>query len=228
LENKVINIAVVAEIAKALAPLKEEVIFVGGAVVSLYTDDPAADEVRPTQDVDMTLNILNLGHWVKLQEKLAILGFYPDPQGHAICSYKYKDIPVDIMSLEDGPLGPANKWYKVGFDNLWYVKAKDQEVKILSAPCFIATKFEAFANRGDDYRLSHDIEDVIYVLDNRTTIVEDIKNDNITVQNYIIQEIKKMISLGLLDEILVTHIHPLMLEERLPLVKEKIRLIIDK
>lgn len=135
MENRIINIAVVAEIAKALKPIKEEVVFVGGAVVSLYTDDVAADEIRPTQDVDMTINVVNLGHWVALQEQLGHLGFHPDPQGHAICSYKYKDIPVDIMSAEDGPMGPANSWYKIGFEDLWTVQANGEEVKILSAPC---------------------------------------------------------------------------------------------
>ena len=63
MENRIINITVVAEVAKALKDIKEAMVFVGGAVVSLYTDDPAADEIRPTQDVDMTLNIVNLSHW---------------------------------------------------------------------------------------------------------------------------------------------------------------------
>lgn len=63
MENRIINITVVAEVAKALKNIKEAMVFVGGAVVSLYTDDPAADEIRPTQDVDMTLNIVNLSHW---------------------------------------------------------------------------------------------------------------------------------------------------------------------
>ena len=171
MENKIINIAVVAEIAEALKDIKQDMVFVGGAIISLYTDDPAADEIRPTQDVDMTINILNLGHWEEVQKKLSELGFQPDPFGHAICSYKYNDIPVDIMATEDGPLGPSNRWYKVGFKNLKNVKVKDQEIKILSAPCYLATKFEAFKNRGNDYRTSHDIEDIIYVIDNRIDIV---------------------------------------------------------
>ena len=78
----------VAEVAAALKDLKSEMVFVGGAVVSLYTDDTAADEIRPTQDIDMTLNIVNLTHWKQVQEKLGNLGFHPDPYGHAICSYK--------------------------------------------------------------------------------------------------------------------------------------------
>jgi len=43
LKNRVINIAVVAEVALALQDLKQEMVFVGGAVVSLYTDDLSAD-----------------------------------------------------------------------------------------------------------------------------------------------------------------------------------------
>jgi hypothetical protein len=43
LENRTINLAVVAEIAEALENYNNKMVFVGGAVVSLYTDDPAAD-----------------------------------------------------------------------------------------------------------------------------------------------------------------------------------------
>ncbi len=48
-----------AEVAEALQDLKDNMVFVGGAVVSLYTDDPAADDIRPTQDVDIAIHIVN-------------------------------------------------------------------------------------------------------------------------------------------------------------------------
>jgi predicted nucleotidyltransferase len=216
-----------AEVAEALKDIKQNMVFVGGAVVSLYTDDPAADEVRPTQDIDMTLNIVNLSHWEKVQVELGVLGFHPDPFGHAICSYKYKDIPVDIMATEDGPLGPANRWYKIGFENLWTVKAKDQDIKILSAPCYLATKFEAFNGRGSDYRTSHDIEDIVYVLDNRINIVEEISNDDKRIANFIKEQLQIISNKGLLNEVLMAHIHPLMSDERLPIVEEKIIQILN-
>ena len=227
MENKIINIAVVAEIAEALKDIKQEMVFVGGAIISLYTDDPAADEIRPTQDVDMTINILNLGHWEEVQKKLSELGFQPDPFGHAICSYKYNDIPVDIMATEDGPLGPSNRWYKVGFKNLWNVKVKDQEIKILSAPCYLATKFEAFKNRGNDYRTSHDIEDIIYVLDNRIDIVSEITEGEPSILLFIREQLQIIINKGILKEVLVSHIHPLMLDERIVIVEEKIEQILQ-
>lgn len=227
MENKVINIAVVAEVAAALKDMKDDMIFVGGAIVNLYTDDPAADEIRPTQDIDMTLNIINLSHWKKVQERLGELGFDPDPFGHAICSYKYKNIPIDIMAMEDGPLGPANKWYSIGFQNLWITKAKDEEIRILSAPCYLATKFEAFNDRGKDYRTSHDIEDIIYIFDNRIKIVEEIKQSDPRIRKFLIEQLQNIINQRLLKEVLMSHIHPLMREERIPIVEEKITEIIE-
>lgn len=227
MENRTINIAVVAEVAQALKDLKDQVVFVGGAVVSLYADDPAADEIRPTADIDMTLNIVNLSNWVPIQEKLAQLGFYPDVFGHAICSYKFKDIPVDIMPAEDGPLGPANKWYKLGFNDLWTVKAKEEDIKILSAPCYLATKFEAFNNRGTDYRTSHDFEDIIYIIDNRTSIVEEVSKALPEIKFFLQSQLLGLINNSNYDEILSAHIHPLIIADRAPIVKEKINQLVS-
>jgi hypothetical protein len=226
MENKTINIAIVAQVAAALKELKDKMVFVGGAVVSLYTDDPAADEIRPTGDVDMTINLLNFADWASMQERLADLGFSPDPNGHAIINYLYKGISVDIMPSEDSALGPANKWYKVGFNNLWTINVENEEISILSAACFLATKFEAFKDRGGDYRTSHDFEDIIYVLDNRTTIVEEIENEQAEIITYLKQEFQKIYNHASFEEIISVHIHPIMIEERLPLVLEKIEKII--
>jgi predicted nucleotidyltransferase len=223
MENRTINIAVVAEVAQALRELKNQMVFIGGAVVSLYADDPAADEIRPTGDIDMTINLMNFSNWVRMQERLAQLGFYPDPYGHAICSYKYKDIPVDIMPAEDGPLGPTNKWYKLGFENLWTVKAADEEIQILSAPAYLATKFEAFNSRGHDYRTSHDFEDIIYILDNRMTIVAEIEQSHPEIKGFLRQEINKIFESPHLEEILSAHLHPFVIDERYPIVLGKMK-----
>lgn len=226
MENRVINIATVAEVALALKELKDQMVFIGGAVVSVYTDDPSADEIRPTADVDLTINVLTYADWAHMQERLIELGFNPDPEGHAICSYLYKGISVDIMPSEDGPLGPANKWYIIGFENLWTTKVEEQEINILSTPCFLATKFEAFKDRGTDYRTSHDFEDIMYVLDNRTAIVEEINKDHPKVKQFIKEELTKIYESNTFLEIVSCHIHPLILEDRLPLLKEKIKKII--
>lgn len=227
MENREINIGVVAEVAEALQELREDMIFVGGAVISIYANDPAADEIRPTQDIDMALNIVSLHQWEQLQNKLQKLGFYPDSAGHSICSYKYKNIAVDIMSMEDGPLGSTNRWYKIGYNNAWLTQAKNQTIKVLSAPCYLATKFEAFNSRGNDYRTSHDVEDIIYVIDNRIEIIEEIEADEVSVRQFLRQQLSIIKKQGLLLEILAAHIHPLIQEERIPILEEKINQILQ-
>jgi hypothetical protein len=49
MKNKIINMGVVRKVATALGKLNEQVAYVGGATVSIYADDPAAEDVRPTK-----------------------------------------------------------------------------------------------------------------------------------------------------------------------------------
>ena len=127
-----VNIDTVSLVAKALGNLKDQMVFVGGAVVALYADTVADMELRETDDIDLTsVELIDYNKYSKLLEKLAQLGFHPDPEGHAICSLKFKGISVDIMPSEDGPLGPANKWYSLGFDDLWTTLAGEEKINIL-------------------------------------------------------------------------------------------------
>ena len=176
-----------AQVANGLQELKDKMVFIGGAVISLYTDDPAAEEIRPTSDIDMKINLANYIEWAQMQERLAELGFYPDPQGQSICSYKYQDIAIDIMPSDDSSIGVSNIWYKPGFKYLQQITLEDgTSINILPSPYFLATKLEAFKDRGkNDFYGSHDFEDIIYLIDNRTIIVEEILNADEEIRKYI-------------------------------------------
>lgn len=225
MENKTINIQTIAEVARGLKELLRKMVFVGGAVISLYTDDTAAEEIRPTGDIDLTIQITGYSGWVHMQERLYQLGFSPDPQGHAICSYLYKGISVDIMPSEDGPFGPSNRWYKPGFEYLMEVAVDEITIQILSAPYFLATKLEAFNSRGGDYRTSHDFEDIIYVIDNRIYIVDEVRQADETVKTFVQNEFLKIASNQYMEEIIRAQIHPLIVDDRYPIVLDKIKRI---
>jgi hypothetical protein len=226
LENKTINLQTVAAVAKGLKELRPKMVFVGGAVISLYTDDEAAEEIRPTGDIDLTIQISGYAGWVQVQERLCQLGFTPDPNGHAICSYLFQGISVDIMPSEDGPLGPSNRWYKPGFESLKEVSVNDEiTIQILSAPYFLATKLEAFNSRGGDYRTSPDFEDIVYVIDNRISIVDEVLEANEIVKTFIQNEFLKITSNPYLEEVIRAQIHPLIVDERYPIVLDKIKKI---
>jgi len=227
MENKRINLRMVAAVAKGLQELRSKMVFVGGAVISLYTDDPAADEVRPTSDIDMTIQLTGFSEWSNIQKRFAELGFYPDPKGHAICSYLYKTISIDIMPAEDGPIGPANRWYMPGFSFLQEVPVEDEIIQILSAPYFLATKFEAFHTRGGDYRTSYDFEDIVYVVDNRVGIVAEILNADQKVRSFLKEEFRKIVTSPYTEEIIRAQIHPFIAHERYPIVFEKLKQVIS-
>ena len=52
-----------------------------------------------------------------------------------------------------------------------------KQIRMVSAPYFLITKLEAFDGRGGgDYLMSHDIEDIIAVLDGRPEIIDEVKH----------------------------------------------------
>ncbi|MEN9335533.1 MAG: hypothetical protein RLZZ500_520 [Bacteroidota bacterium] len=227
MHNKVINLALVAQVAQGLQELNDEMVFIGGAVISLYTDDPAAEEIRPTVDIDMTINLANYNEWAQMQERLAALEFYPDPQGQSICSYQYKNIAIDIMPADDSSIGISNRWYKPGFKYLQKIALADgTNINILPSPYFLATKLEAFNDRGkNDFYGSHDFEDIIYLIDNCTTIVDEILAADEEVLHFIKAELSTIKNHKQADEILAMHIHPLIREQRFKILMEKIEMI---
>jgi hypothetical protein len=83
----------------ALHNYAADVIFVGGAVVSLYADRQT-EEVRPTEDVDVLVEIYTPVEYGQFEEKLRHIGFKPDKEASFIGRFKIGDITVDIMPVE--------------------------------------------------------------------------------------------------------------------------------
>lgn len=189
-----INTVRIKAVAKALDNLKEKVVFVGGATISLYPDQPVF-EVRPTDDVDVIIEILNYTDRAELEEKLRSIGFSHDIESGVICRYRIQGIIVDIMPTNDPSIGFTNIWYPEGFEKAVNYEIDERcIVKILSAPYFIATKLEAHKDRGqNDGRTSQDFEDIIYVLENRKVIWDEINNSNENLKNYLLTEFRNLL-----------------------------------
>ena len=170
-----IDVDSIKEIASGLGDLNHKSVFVGGAVVSIYIDDPAADEARPTKDIDIALEIVTLGQLEKIRHELAKRGFFPDPEEQVVCRFVYNGILVDVMSTKETGWAPANFWFKEGFQHLQTITLDGNvSIRILPLAYFLASKFDAYHNRGKDPRTSHDFEDIIFLLDIRVNLVEDI------------------------------------------------------
>jgi hypothetical protein len=190
------NIEMLQTVANGLEELKDEIVFVGGAVAELYADDPASSDIRPTQDVDCTIKLHSYREHTVLEEELRTKGFANDTsQGAPICRWIYQDIKVDVMPTDENVLGFNNQWYPGGVGNkIPKTLPNGTEIFVFSPEYYLASKFEAHNDRGgDDLRQSHDFEDIIFILDNCTSILEDIRNADEDVKNYLKDECKSLL-----------------------------------
>lgn len=75
MKNTQINYIIIERVANALGELNEKIIYVGGATVSLYINDPAAEDVRPTKDIDISINVASFVELENIREQLSVKGF---------------------------------------------------------------------------------------------------------------------------------------------------------
>lgn len=191
------NIDMLSKVARGLGDLKDEVVFVGGSVAELYANDPAASDIRPTLDVDCVVELSTRKDYNKLEEELRKRGFKNDTtQGAPICRWIFEDVIVDIMPIDDAVLGFTNRWYKAGVDSKIAKTLPDGvEVYVFPVEYYLASKFEAMLSRGgSDLRISHDFEDIVYVLDNCTDILERfIRSSDQTLREYLNEQCKALL-----------------------------------
>lgn len=184
-------------VANGLAYLKEEMVFVGGAVAELYASNPEATDIRPTLDVDCVIEIHSYSAHTEVEDKLRSLGFVNDTtQGAPICRWNYQDILVDIMPSDSEVLGFSNRWYKEGIKSkILKTLPNGTDIFVFSPEYYLATKFEANKGRGgSDLRQSHDFEDIIYILDNCAELLDSISKTNETVKIYLKEECTNLLN----------------------------------
>ena len=187
--------------------LASKILFVGGATVSLYTDRPFG-EIRPTDDVDVLIELIDYTGYAGVEDALRRKGFVNDVDSGIICRFKVQGITVDIMPTSQEVLGFTNRWYSEGFKNSMRVELdQDCVIQIFQPVYFIASKLEAFKGRGNgDGRMSSDFEDIVFILNNRTTIWDEMKNASASVRDYLIAEFKNLNERNYLFEWVSVHL----------------------
>ena len=190
------NITMLQTVANGLGDLKKDIVFVGGAVAELYASNPDLSDTRPTLDVDCVIELRSKTAHAKLENDLRALGFANDTsKGAPICRWVYQDILVDIMPSDSDVLGFSNRWYEDGIENKISKTLPDgTEIFVFPPEYYLAAKIEAHNGRGgSDLRQSHDFEDIIYILDNCSELLESITNANESVKAYLKDECSKLL-----------------------------------
>lgn len=182
--------------ASLLRPVLSELVFVGGAITGELITDQAAGEPRATFDVDVIAELSTYAEYTLFGERLRGLGFTEDTaEGSPVCRWIQGAVVLDVMPLENKVLGFTNRWYRKALRTATlHTLAEDLQVRIITPAAFLATKLEAFKGRGhNDFFGSHDLEDVIFVIDGRANLVEELGAETAELKSYLRDEIAKLL-----------------------------------
>ena len=171
------NLEILSLAVEQLGELADQMVFVGGCATGLLITDTAAPPIRVTRDVDAIVQVVSRADYYQLSEKLRARGFVEDTSDDApLCRWVTENVILDVMPTDPRILGFGNKWYAPAAEKAGKVKlSSGQSIRLVSAPYFLITKLEAFDGRGGgDYLASHDMEDIIAVLDGRPAITNEV------------------------------------------------------
>ena len=184
------NIELLTSIANAMGELREQVVFVGGCATGLLITKPNVADARATQDVDAIVEVASLVDYHALARKLMKLGFKQTMADNTPpFRWFWNRMQLDLVPLDEKVLGFANRWYKPGFEAaVVAMLPSGLQLRHLSAAYFMATKLEAFKDRGNnDVYLSHDLEDIISVVDGREELLGELSAAPSMVRNFVAQ-----------------------------------------
>lgn len=171
------NVVLLERVAEQLGrALLEQLVFVGGAVAGVLITDPALPEIRPTQDVDVICSVIARSDYHELGRQLRQRGFQEDSRpGAPLCRWCINDLILDLMPAQSEILGFSNRWYPLALETAQLQGLPSgRSIRVVTAPVFLATKLEAFHGRGKaDYLFSHDLEDMMAVVDGRASLLEE-------------------------------------------------------
>jgi predicted nucleotidyltransferase len=172
------NLEILTFAVAQLGELADEMVFLGGCATGLLITDSAAPPIRQTQDVDAIVQVVSRAEYYQLAKKLRTKGFTEDTSdGAPICRWKTDKVTMDIMPTDTQILGFGNNWYGPAVEHAETISLyPEKQIRLVSGPYFLITKLEAYEGRGaGDYQMSHDIEDIVAVLDGRPGIAEEVK-----------------------------------------------------
>ena len=173
-----------------------KMVFVGGCSTAvLITDEITLQEIRATDDVDLIVGLKGMVEWLKLQENLSEKGFTVSGEDEVVCRMRLGNLKIDFMPDDPDILGFSNRWYKDGiYTAVRYRLPSGRAIRHLTPALFLATKLEAYGERGNSDPLgSHDLEDIINVIDGRPELLEEVSRAPVDVRAYLSEKFRALL-----------------------------------
>jgi len=160
-------------VAGALEELVDEVVFVGGCATPLLVDEAARPDARMTEDVDFVIEAAATIDYYRFADRIREKGFKETMTGDGPLSRWTitsggVSLIVDVMPTQADVLGFSNPWYPDAYMKSNRVRLPNQsEIQLISPLYFLATKFNAWSQRGNGDLFHKDMEDIVFVLEYR-------------------------------------------------------------
>ncbi len=182
------NVALLREVVVKLGALADSLVFVGGCATGLLVTAVRAQAVRATVDVDTVARIETIGDYHAIERRLEQQGFARDHSPDApICRWVAGRLHLDVMPSNPRVLGFSNRWYPLAIETAQPYALPDAcSIRLVTAPIFVATKLEAFRDRGrGDFVASHDLEDIVTVIDGRAELIGEVASAPDALRTYL-------------------------------------------
>jgi hypothetical protein len=206
------QLAALRLVARRLGKLRDEVVFVGGMTTGLLVTNRGAPMARPTNDVDVILEVAStVEYQTKLRKRLRACGFREATgEGAPLCRWLLEGVAVDVMPTQAGVLGFSNRWYAHAVASARSATLPPDEggvvsINVIAAPAFLATKLVSWRARGKGDLLHHDIEDVVSVVDGRPQLLGEIESDTPEIRKFLAESVASLFRAGL-EELLPSHL----------------------
>lgn len=232
-DDKHPNRRILEETVAHLGPLTDELVFLGGCATNLLITDPAAADVRVTYDVDVITEVASYLEYHALGEKLRAQGFREDigdGETAVICRWRRGQLLLDVMPTNEQVLGFGNQWYASAARHADFLQlTPEHTIRLISPAYFLATKLEAFDGRGDgDFLASHDIEDIVSVIDGRPTLPDEVADAEALLRQYLIKRFGALLDRPAFIAAIAGHLPPdSVSQQRAALVIQRIRQMVN-
>lgn len=218
------NAALLLSAVEKLIPLLDQIVFVGGCAVGMLITDAGAALIRPTIDVDAIVEIGSYTELMALEGRLELLGFkQPQAEHSPLCRFIHGEVILDLMPTDAKILGFSSRWYPQALKTAGTAEVGGYQIRLITAPCFLATKLEAFHGRGQfNYGMSHDVEDIVTLVDGRPELVAEVEQTEPSLQRYLSAEFSTLLAERDFLEALPGHLLPD------PMSQQRIRTVISR
>jgi hypothetical protein len=183
-------------------------------------------------DVDAIAEITSYAENVRFGERLRDVGFTEDTSdGAPLCRWRQDEVILDVMPLDERILGFSNRWYREAMCAAKVLPLEPSlEIRVITAPFFVATKLEAFKGRGrGDYLASHDLEDVLSVIDGRSELVKEARSAPEDLRAYLALEFSSLLRDRNFIDALPGHLPPDGASQaRIPILHERLQALTQR